>query len=172
LRLFQRRLKMADGQDSISKSTGGGADLALGIAKRGIAEVYSINLMSALSTHKQYCANLQSGNDPALIAVTRSCIAAIADDKVRANLFDAFDAALDAIYRLQGADQARKGHLVVKVCTAAVGECYSWADQFLGLTKINCLVPLHIDPPKEDEQVEQYEEPNGETDPDPVNEGE
>ena len=155
---------MVDNQDSITKTTGGGGDIGIGVAKRGISDMYTINLMSALSSHKQYCSQLQTGTDPALIAITRSCINAIADDKIRGNLSDAFDNALDAIYRMKGADPAQKGHLIVKVCTSVVGECYSFADQFLGLTKINCLVPLHTDPPKEDGQEETYETEDGETD--------
>jgi hypothetical protein len=149
--------------DSISQGVGGGGDISINMPRRNSNDMYLVTMMSILQTHKQVFSQLQTGTDPVAVSTTRECIIAILDSVVKHELLDAFEAALREVEGLK-VDVNTKGYLITRICQAAVSEVYDHLDEYVGLSRLNVTVPLHIPPPEnatiDDGDAESYQDPD------------
>lgn len=127
-----------------------GQEISLGIPKRGTSDAYLIHMMNTLSAHRNLFANLQNITDVRIIPLTRTCIVSVLDDQVRRDLLKAYEHAIEYIQNSSGIDATEKGALVIQASQAVVGEVYSYLDEFIGLSKVNAILPVAEDPPEDD----------------------
>jgi|GEM_PF-4008254 len=132
----------------------GEGDVAINVPRKNANDLYLSNIMACLGTHRQVFSEIDNVTDPKIISSTRECIIAILDDVIRKDLLNAFETALSEVYSVKGLDNNQKGHLVVRVCQNAVGEVYSFLDEYIGLSRINITVPVYVAPPEQQEGKE------------------
>lgn len=137
-------------------------EVALNIPRKTANDLYLTNIMACLATHRQVFAEIADVTDPKIVASTRECIIAILDDVIRKDLLSAFEAALYEVYNAKGLDNIQKGHYIIRVCQNAVGEVYSFLDEYIGLSRINITVPVYTAPKKKGEPGEKED---GDSDP-------
>lgn len=146
---------MADTSIPVTGSVGGqgsGADgVSLNIPKKSAHDVYLINVMSCLGTHRQVMSQVQSGTDPVVVSSTRECVACIVDSRIRHDLMEAYELGLKKIYNLQGVDLQTKGNLIIRLSQNVIGEVYDFCDQFVGLVRLNVIAPVFAPPPEKED---------------------
>lgn len=134
-------------------SSGGTDEISLNLPKMSSHESYNFLITQALNGYKQVVYNMTSVSDPAIIPATRQCIIQILDDDIRTKLLKALAHAIQYVESRTDLDPAQRGALTVEVCQNAVAQVYSYLDEFIGLSKINAIVPVASVPTKEEEEA-------------------
>ena len=124
-------------------SSDGQGGITLNIPKRSGSEYYVGQIMGTIRVFTNIIATMQNITDSRIVPAARQCIITISDDKIRYAMLTKFRDALAAIEKdSQHASVEQKAAVIMEVCQVIVGEVYSFADEFLGISKINVVAPL------------------------------
>ncbi len=116
--------------------------VALNIPKRSGHEFYLGQIMGTIRVFTNIIANMQNISDARIIPAARQCIITISDDKIRYMMLGTFRAALVDIEKDKTLSIEKKSSQIIEVCQIVIGEVYSYADEFLGISKVNVVAPL------------------------------
>lgn len=138
---------------------GDGDEISLNLPRKNADTIYTYRLAGALQTHNMVFAGMQDSTDPYLVSSTREAIICILDSRVKRELLDAFERALEAVDGLTGDRAGDKGRYIVRVCQLAVSEVYDYMDEFIGVQKTTTIARVYTPPSiKQDGDSEPYDE--------------
>lgn len=126
-------------------SGGGGDEISLSMPRKNPHETYLIKTMLTLAKFDQIIFTMSTTTDPRIVPYTRNCLNLVLDDNIKKNLNEALNEALTYI-KNTNLDPSEQGSLQIEVCQKAIGEVYSYLDEFIGLAKTNAVVPIASDP--------------------------
>lgn len=138
-----------------TSSSGGGEEISLNMPRKSSHDVYLILVSNTLSAYKAIIFTLAGVTDPRVVPATRQCILQIIDDDIRGKLLKALARGLEYVESREELDPGQKGALQIEICQNAVAQVYSYLDEFIGLSKVNALVPVSSTPTKEEEEAAQ-----------------
>lgn len=138
------------GLDSGGAGPSEGGDLALNMPRKSAHDVYLIHAMNTLSKFNQIVFTMNSFIDPRIVPYTRQCIIEVVDDKIRDQLLAALKYAIEYVKTTTDKDPSEKGELIMEVCQNALAQAYSYFDEYIGLSKVNALIPLTTIPQQEE----------------------
>jgi len=139
--------------DAGATSSGGVDEISINLPKKSAHEIYLFIVSNALNSYKQIIFTMSGVTDPRIIPATRQCIIQIIDDDIRNKLLAALTRGIEYVESRTDLDPGQKGNLMIEVCQNAVAQVYSYLDEFIGLAKVNAVVPVSSVPTKEEEEA-------------------
>lgn len=137
--------------DAGATSSGGVDEISLNLPKKSSHEVYLFLVSNTLNAYKQIIFTLAGNTDPRVVPATRQCILQIIDDDIRMKLLKALANGIAYVESRTDLDPGQKGSLQIEICQNAVAQVYSYLDEFIGLAKVNAVVPVSSVPTPEEE---------------------